>query len=279
MRFVCLTFDLDAASSWIQRGLTSPTAISRGEFGVVGADRVLALLDRFHIASTWFIPGHTIETYPELCRRVHGAGHEIGHHGYLHEPPMTLSREEEEAVLIRGIDCIQLLTGSRPRGYRSPSWDLSPSTIDLLLGQGFAYDSSMMAHDYQPYPARRGDVITTTGPLTFGQPTRLLEIPISWSLDDYVHFEYVRSTAGIQPGLQWAGGVLENWTNEYRFMLTEVEHGVLTYTFHPDVIGRGYRMVMLEHLIQSLIELGATFLRMEEAAREFADCLPQVGSS
>src|SRR3954471_9796263 len=98
---VCLTFDFDAISGWISRGMTSPTPISRGEFGLVGAERILALLKAHHLPSTWFIPGHTIETFPEACRSVAPAGHEIGHHGWTHVPPAAMTREEEEAGLVR----------------------------------------------------------------------------------------------------------------------------------------------------------------------------------
>jgi peptidoglycan/xylan/chitin deacetylase (PgdA/CDA1 family) len=266
---VCLTFDFDALSSWIYRGATTPTPLSRGEFGAVGAERILALLAERGIASTWFIPGHTIETYPAFCARVHAAGHEIGHHGYLHEPPGELAREAEEAVLVRGNEAIARLTGAQARGYRSPAWDLSPHTIDLLLAHGFVYDSSLMGHDYLPYRARTGDVITRDGPARFGPETRLIELPISWSLDDYPHFEYVRAPAFSQQGLQAAQGVLANWLDEFRYMARTVEWGVLTYTFHPQVIGRGYRMLLLERLIAGLAEQGATFVRMDAAAAEF----------
>ena len=98
---VCLTFDFDAVSSWIARGLTTPTPISRGEFGVVGAKRILKLLKKHGIRTTWFIPGHTIETYPDVCKRVVDDGHEIGHHGWTHVPPARFTREEEEAELVR----------------------------------------------------------------------------------------------------------------------------------------------------------------------------------
>ena len=64
-RIVCLTFDFDAVSGWISRGLTSPTPMSRGEFGLVGARRILALLAEYDIRATWFIPGHTIESFSE----------------------------------------------------------------------------------------------------------------------------------------------------------------------------------------------------------------------
>jgi peptidoglycan/xylan/chitin deacetylase (PgdA/CDA1 family) len=267
---VCLTFDFDALSSWIWRGETTPTQISRGEFGVVGAERILALLNRYGIQATWFVPGHTIDTYPEICQRIYAAGHEIGHHGYLHEPPATLgSRAEEEVVLVQGNEAIRRLTGAPARGYRSPSWDLSQHTVALLLAHGFSYDSSMMAHDDQPYRVRRGDVITADRPIQWGESTRLIELPVSWSLDDYPHFEYRRTENVLQEGLRRAGDVFDNWVDDFRYMAQTVDWGVLTYTFHPQVSGRGHRMLLLDRLIQSLGELGATFIRMDAAAEEF----------
>jgi peptidoglycan/xylan/chitin deacetylase (PgdA/CDA1 family) len=232
---------------------------------VVGAQRILELLGEFEIESTWFIPGHTIETYPEICRRIYGAGHEIGHHGYLHEPPAGLTPEQEEAVLVRGNRCIKDLTGAPATGYRSPSWDLSPYTVELLVGHGFKYDSSMMAHDHRPYHARQGDVIRSDGPPAWGRPTSLVEMPVSWSLDDFPHFEYRRLENAIQPGLMNAGLVLENWVADFRYMTLTEEWGVLTYTFHPQVVGRGHRMLLLEGLIKQLTELGAQFARLDQA--------------
>lgn len=265
----CLTFDFDAMSGFIARGMTSPTPISRGEFGVVGAARLLALLGRHEIPSSWYIPGHTLETYPDMCRRVHDAGHEIGHHGWTHVPPANLSREAEEAGLVRANEAIRRLTGQYARGYRSPSWDLSPHSVELLLEHGFAYDSSMMGDDYTPYRVRQGDVIELEAPAVLGRPTRLIEMPISWSLDDYPHFEFVRTQQTVLPGLSNAGGVLENFVDDFLYLKRSLEWGIITYTFHPFVIGRGHRMLMLERLIDRLLDEGAVFMTLEAAAREY----------
>ena len=269
--YVCLTFDFDAVSPWIYRDMNTPTPVSRGEFGIVGAARILALLQKHDIKATWFTPGHTIDTYPDICRRVHEKGHEIGHHGYLHEPPGQLTREQEEAVLLRGNACITRLTGQPARGYRSPAWDLSPHTIELLLKHGFLYDSSMMAQDHIPYYARVGDSFPRDSPVVFGQPSPLLEMPVSWSLDDFPHFEFRSGPNGILQGLQRTDDVLANFVDDFRYMAQSEEWGILTYTFHPQVIGRGHRMLMLEKLIVSLRDLGATFVRMDEAAQSAAD--------
>ena len=268
---VCLTFDFDAMSGFIARGMTTPTPISRGEFGVVAAPRILALLGRYRIPSTWFIPGHTIATYPEACRRVAEAGHEIGHHGWTHVPPANLSREQEETELLRANAEIKRLTGRNPRGYRSPSWDLSPHTIELLLKHGFLYESSMMGHDYLPYRARRGDLIELDKPAVFGQETPLVEMPISWTLDDYPHFEFLRTATTILGGLKPASGVLENWFDDFDYMTRIMEWGIITYTCHPFVIGRGHRMLMLERRIEKLRDRGAVFLTMADAVHEWLE--------
>jgi peptidoglycan/xylan/chitin deacetylase (PgdA/CDA1 family) len=267
---VCLTFDFDAMSGFISRGMTTPTPISRGEFGVVASGRLLALMKRFEIPTTWFIPGHTLETYPAACEAVIAAGHEVAHHGWTHQPPATLSREQEEAGLVRANDVIRKMTGKPARGYRSPSWDLSAHTIELLLKHGFVYDTSMMADDYTPYFARQGDVIELEKPAVLGRPSKLVELPISWSLDDYPHFEFVRTQTTILPGLQSAGGVLQNWVDDFTYMKRVIDDwGVITYTFHPFVIGRGHRMMILERLIETVRAGGGVFVTMEQAAQEF----------
>jgi peptidoglycan-N-acetylglucosamine deacetylase len=271
---VCLTFDFDALSLWIARGMTTPTPISQGEFGAVGAERILALLASHAIPATWFIPGHTIETYPALCTRIYAAGHEIGHHGYAHEAPVGRTRAAEEDVLVRGNEAIRHLTGAPAAGYRSPAWDLSPHSVELLLAHGFTYDSSMMANDYTPYFARRGDIITADQPARFGATTSLIELPVSWSLDDFPHFEYLWTATHLQPGLQRTDDVLANWLDDFRYLTRTLEWGVLTFTFHPQVIGRGHRMLLLERLIDELQGLGATFTRMDAVAQEFAQQHP-----
>jgi peptidoglycan/xylan/chitin deacetylase (PgdA/CDA1 family) len=265
---VCLTFDFDTQSGFIARGMTTPTALSRGEFGALACTRILKLLKERNIRTTWFVPGFTIESWPKESAAVAEAGHEIGHHSWAHIPPANQTREEEEADLIRANESIRKLTGRNARGYRSPSWDLSAHTIDLLIEHGFVYDSSMMGSDYTPYRARRGDHAELGQPYRFGEQTNLIEMPISWSLDDYPHFEFVRTPQTILPGLQSARAVMENWLDEFRFMKKTVDWGVLTYTMHPYVIGRGYRMLALEGFIEELTREGAVFMALEDAAEE-----------
>jgi peptidoglycan/xylan/chitin deacetylase (PgdA/CDA1 family) len=267
---VCLTFDFDAISLWIgPMGAKSPSMISRGEFGVVGVGRILRLLDREAIPATFFVTGHTAETYPEQTRAIAAAGHEIGHHGYLHENPIDLSPEAEERVMERGLDALASVAGVRPVGYRSPSWDNSPRTIGLLLKYGFRYESSLMADDFTPYWCRTGDVIDPNGPYRFGQTVDLVEVPVSWLLDDFPHFEYIRLPNRVSPGLSAASKVEEIWRDEFDFMVRDVPNGVFTLTMHPQVIGRGHRILMLERLIAHFRAAGAQFTTLATAADAF----------
>jgi peptidoglycan/xylan/chitin deacetylase (PgdA/CDA1 family) len=287
---VCLTFDHDHTSALIARGLTTPTAISRGEYDMAVIPRLVELLRRYGIKATFFTPGHTIDSSPEAVAPYVEAGHELAHHGWTHRLPLNLSREEEEEEIVRGNESIVRISGKRARGYRSPAWDLSPNSIEILLKHGIQYDSSMMGHDYDCYYARQGDIIELHKPMIRGVDTKLVEMPISWSLDDFPHFEYLRLPNGsVMPGLMNANGVLENFVDDFIYMKRVApEFGILTYTFHPHVIGRGHRMMMLERLIHRLLEGGAVFMTMEHAMHEwlkrrsqssFGDVLAQAGPS
>ncbi|WP_163025899.1 polysaccharide deacetylase family protein [Chachezhania antarctica] len=161
---IALTFDFDGMSNWIANGATSPSMVSRGEFGPIGLLRILDLLDRHDLPGTFFVPGHTALAFPDHCREIAAAGHEIGHHGWVHENPVRLTPEQERDVLQRGLTVLEETTGTRPVGYRSPAWDISPATIPLLIEHGFLYDSSLMGDDFSPYWARVGDRWTQDGP-------------------------------------------------------------------------------------------------------------------
>jgi hypothetical protein len=142
-------------------------------------------------------------------------------------------------------------------------------TVELLLRHGFDYESSMMGHDHTPYFARQGDQPQVDRPFVFGRETPLVELPISWTLDDHPHFEFFRTREFLMPGLMNAGDVLQNWLDDFLYMTRTTDWGVLTYTCHPYVIGRGHRMLMLERLIDGLRGMGAVFLTMEQAVDEF----------
>ena len=261
---VCLSFDFDAMSPWVRR-TNNPSAISRGEFGAVAVPRILDLLHEYDARATFFTPGHTALAYPALMERIVGSGHEVAHHGWVHENPEELSRDEEERVLVRGIEVLTDVCGTRPVGWRSPAWAMSPNSVELLLAHGFAYDSSLMGHDSSPYRVRLGDRWGPDEPYTFGSPCALVELPVYWGLDDFPQFEFV-------PG-RWGGGaspsaVFEIWRGDLDYAYERSPGGVVTLTMHPQSIGRGHRMLMLERLLAHLRAKGdVAFARMDDVAR------------
>lgn len=266
---VCLSFDFDTMSASILRGWDTPTMLSRGEFGArVGIVRVLDLLKEYGIRASFFIPGYSADSFPERVRAIQAQGHEIANHGYLHEPPAqaTADADQERAVLRKGSDTLERVTGVRPVGYRSPSWDLSEHSIRLLREEGFLYDSSLMADDYRPYLCREGDRINRESGYVMGTETDLVELPISWILDDFPYFE-LRPDRAI---MAQPAHVYEIWRDEFDYMYERVPGGVYTLTMHPQVIGRGHRMMMLERLIQHMrSRSGVRFTTQEDVAREF----------
>ena len=245
---IALTFDFDAMSVWIgSLRSKNPSMISRGEFGAVAVPRILELCARHEMRTTWCVPGHTALAYPDLVRRIRDEGHEIAHHGWVHENPAGLDEAAERRVLERGLEALHEVAGVRPRGYRSPAWDLSPRTIPLLLEYGFEWDSSLMGGDFHPYYARTGDRFEPDEPYVFGEPTRLVELPVTWGLDDFPPFEFI---LGSNAGLSAASKVEENWRGDFDWAYANCPGGVFNLTLHPQVIGRGHRMLMLERLIE-----------------------------
>ena len=244
-----LTFDFDAMSVWLGSYRSrNPSMISRGEFGAVAVPRILELLRKHAIPATFFIPGHTALAYPDLVRRIDAEGHEIAHHGWVHENPADFDEAGERANIERGLDALRKTAGVTPKGYRSPSWDFSDRTVKILLDYGFTYDSSLMGSDFTPYYARIDDRYDTMSPYHFGPNVDLVELPVTWLLDDFPHFEFVdKDTYGLSP----ASRVEEIWTQEFDYARQTVPGGLFSLTMHPQVIGRGYRMMMLERLIES----------------------------
>jgi peptidoglycan-N-acetylglucosamine deacetylase len=266
--YVCLSFDFDGPSLWMQRGMTTPTPISRGEFGAVAVPRILRLLGQRHIPSTFFVPGHTIETYPDICRMIVDAGCEVALHGYAHEFNPTPDRERW--AMARSFELVDRLCGRPAAGYRAPSGELTVQTIDLLLEHGLAYDSSLMGHDYQPYRLRRGDRFADDGPAEWGEPTALVELPFSWTLDDYVYLEFVTFRRMLMPGLRRPADMFDNFTGDLEWMRHNVGHGVCTVVFHPQVIGRGHRLLALERWLDEVDGLRLGYASMGDVAAAYA---------
>jgi peptidoglycan/xylan/chitin deacetylase (PgdA/CDA1 family) len=271
---VCLSFDFDAISVWIGTfHAKSPSAISRGEFGRVGSERLLRMLGEWGIKSTWFIPGHTADAFPTTVEKIAAAGHEIGHHGYFHDRPPSL--EEEERDFDRATAALKRVTGQVPVGYRSPAAGLMPSTLECLRERGFLYDSSMMGDDFTPYYCRIGDQAPADGPFVWGTPTSLVELPFTWGLDDFPAFEHVWTRNGVNPGLAAPSRMFEIWWGDFEYLYDRLGAGVYILTMHPQSIGRGHRLLMLERLVEQMrMRAGVRFVTMREAAEEFRRANP-----
>jgi peptidoglycan-N-acetylglucosamine deacetylase len=243
----CLTFDFDALSLWLGTFRPSnPSMLSRGEFGAVAIPRILNVLASRDIRATFFIPGHTAYAYPETVRTIVAAGHEIGHHGWVHESPADFDRDGERANLERGLEALDAIAGARPSGYRSPAAELTEATTSLLQELDFIYDSSCMATDFYPYYLRLGDRWSLTEPYVFGGTCDLVEASFSWSLSDFSRFEFVW---GQNPGFSTPTQAEEIWRGEFEYAYRDCPDGVYNLTLHPQVIGRGHRLLMFERLL------------------------------
>ncbi|MCP5031049.1 MAG: polysaccharide deacetylase family protein [Actinomycetia bacterium] len=274
---VCLSFDFDGISSWSggARNTRSPNLIARGEFGAVGAERLLDLLRDRQLPSTWFTPGHTIDTWPELCQRIADEGHELGYHGYCHESPSSKRDEaDERAILEKGMSCIEGIWGRPPAGSRIAGGNLGARWVDLMLEYGFSYDSSMSPHDVQPTWVRKGDVARTDGPHEFGDPVDLVELPFDLSLDDWPYFS---PNQPRQEGLRPPNDVYDIWAAEFDYLNERLGEGVHVLCLHPQCIGRGSRMLMLERLIDHMASAdGVSFRTMEDVADGFRKAKTQA---
>ena len=257
---VALTFDHDSLSDGIRRG-DSPVKLSHAEFGHrVGVPRILELLARERIPSTWFIPGYTLTTFADDTAAILAGGHELACHGWYHEDFAELSGEDQAQILDRSVAAVRAVTGAPPKGFRAPYWSLAAATLDLVLGAGFAYDSSLMADDYQTYRVRLDDLHSVRDGSSFGTESALLEVPVYWTLDDWPLFE----PGPGRDGLSSPSKVLEIWTAELRYAHEHAPGGLLTITMHPECIGRGHRMAMLEAFIAEARALdGIVFSRLD----------------
>lgn len=238
----CFTFDVDAespilfehpeAAGWLD-------VMSHQAYGPrTGVPRLLRALDRQGIRATFFVPGYTAERWPAVVRAIRDAGHEIGHHGYLHEGARSApDAETEERRLLRGLEALDAVAGVRPVGYRAPMWELSYRLPALLAAHGFRYDSGLMDADH-PYRL-------AVGPEP-GAPS-IVELPGHWSLDDWEPYNYL-------PGITGSGviagpaEVVSRWTLELEALVEA--GGLFMLTNHPFVSGRASRAVALESLMQ-----------------------------
>jgi peptidoglycan/xylan/chitin deacetylase (PgdA/CDA1 family) len=265
---VCLTFDFDALSVWFGYDHVTPAMLQRGEYGArVAVPRLLQMLAERELPATFFTPGHTVESFPEQTEAILAAGHELAHHSWAHVDPSLQDADAERADMERALAALER-AGARPEGYRSPSADLSANTLGLLEEHGFVYDSSLMTDDYRAFRPRIGDVVSQQAPLQPGREARLWELPMSFELDDWPHFQFAFGPP-YRVGLSAPSKVLEIWAGEFDYMHRHVDGGILTVAMHPQVIGRGHRMTMLEAFIDHCRAAGdVRFARMIDVARE-----------
>jgi peptidoglycan/xylan/chitin deacetylase (PgdA/CDA1 family) len=286
--FVAYGVDVDAVAGWLGSygGENSPDDISRGLFaGEVGTPRLLKLFERYDLKTTWFIPGHSIETFPKETEMVVAGGHEVGIHGYTHENPIAMTREQETAVLDKCIDLVERYSGKRPTGYVAPWWEFSNVTNELLLERGIKYDHSLMHHDFLPYYVRVGDSWTKIDytkkaeewmvPLQRGEETDLIEIPASWYLDDLPPMMFIKASPNSH-GFVNPRDIEQLWMDQFDWVYREYDYAVFTMTIHPDVSGRPGVLAMHERIIEHINKhSGIRWATFDEIADDFAARCPR----
>lgn len=287
--YCALGVHVDAVAGWLGSygGEDSPMDISRGMFaGEVGIPRLLELFRRYELPSTWFMPGHSIETFPAQTEQVVAAGHEVGLHGYTHENPLNLSRDQEQAILHRCIELIEQYAGRRPTGYVAPWWEVSETSVELLLDAGIRYDNSLMHDDHTPYYVRVGDRWTK---IDYAQPaetwmrplergttvTGLVEIPASWYLDDLPPMMFIKANPNSH-GFVSPRDLGQLWQDQFDWVHREMDYAVYPLTVHPDVSGRPQNLLMLERLIEHINgHDGVVWATFEDIAADFARRFPR----
>ncbi len=282
--------DIDSVAGQIGSylGGDSPSDIQRGIFaGEVGTIRLLNLFKKYKFKTSFFIPAHSIETFPEPMKRVADEGHEIGAHGYLHENPIAMTPEQEEAVLVKSIDVIEKLSGQKPRGYVAPWWEMSASTAALLQKYGFQYDHSQGYRDFQPFYARVGDSWNVIDyakkaeewmkPLTHGKEIDLVEIGANWYLDDLPPMMFMKKVPNSH-GFVNPRDIEQMWRDQFDWVYREMDYAVFPFTIHPGVSGRPQVILMLERLIEYINgHVGVKWMTFEEIAVDFRQRFPFAG--
>jgi peptidoglycan/xylan/chitin deacetylase (PgdA/CDA1 family) len=242
---VAFTFDFDAEEVWIgddPENANRPGVLSQGTYGAkVAVPLLLELLERQGIRQTFFVPGRVGERHPQRVREIITAGHEVGHHGYTHTSPAKLSPHDEEQELLRGLEVLRDL-GADPVGYRSPSWEFSPATTDLLSRHGFRYSSNYM-DDIRPY---------------VHADSELIELPIQWILDDAAYFWFSSSGMDWTRSITPPSTVREIWWAELDGIVAL--GGACIITMHPQVIGRPHRLAFLEQFIADVKARGDVWI-------------------
>ncbi|EHL99504.1 polysaccharide deacetylase [Acetobacteraceae bacterium AT-5844] len=231
---VALSFDADHETIPLRDADESPMRISQGQYGSRAAmPRIRQLLEREEVKATFFYPAVSAMLHPEEARAVAEEGHEIGIHSWIHERNTVLPYTVERDLAFRAADALERVTGQRPVGMRTASWDFSLRTLDIIREMGLLYDSSLMADD-DPYELT-----------AHGEPTGIVELPPEWIRDDAVYFNMNRF-GGLRPYTP-PSSVAEIFLAELEGAYAE--GGLYLLTMHPHHIGHRSRMPVLEKVI------------------------------
>ncbi|WP_105424198.1 polysaccharide deacetylase family protein [Neorhizobium tomejilense] len=234
---VALSFDSDHETNELRDGGESIGRMSQGQYGNrMGVPRILETLKNADVPATFFVPAVAALLYPDEQRRVIAEGHEIGLHGWIHEVNTKVPADKERELHFRAADTLEKITGIRPVGMRTPSWDFSYETLKIERELGLIYDSSLMADD-DPYEL-----------VEDGEPTGMVELPVEWIRDDAVYFNMNRFTA-LRPYTP-PTSVLDIFKRE--FDRAYIEGGLFLLTMHPHVSGYRSRIFVLEDLIRHI---------------------------
>lgn len=262
---VMLTFDVDAETLWTAPDAANdgnnakrPSMLSLGSYGPqVAIPRILKLLDKHNIKSSFYIPGETVVKYPEMVAEIHKRGHEIGNHGFTHiSPDLFLSYQEEVDEYERTNQEIEKIIHKKPKGFRAPSWEFSENTLKIIKEMGFVYDSTMMGADYVSMLE------------VFGEKSELVEIPINWTLDDAPF--WLLSAQNWGAPMSPPSSVYEIWTEEFQYLYDESFDNCFTLTCHPQLIGRPARIKMYERVIEFIkSHENIEFMRCINAAEQY----------
>ena len=239
-----ITFDMDADSlihiSRPTDGHDRLYPISMGRYGpTVGVPRILETYRRLGLKQSFFIPGWCMEQYPVTVEAILKDGHEIGHHGYLHEDPTEHSSSEQRYWFERALETHRRLTGQAPQGYRAPVYNVTQQVIDLLIEQGFSYDSSLMADDI-PYAME-----TAAG--------SLIELPVHWGTDDWPPFAHYSEIGYMMPVKGPSEGLAPFWEE---FEAHYEAGGLWMAIWHPFLTGRLARWRKVEAWLEGILDRG-----------------------